>query len=43
VTKSYTLGDACAKGVIDNSTGNSAALSTGTDLVTERAVYYGLV
>ncbi len=43
VTKSYTLGDACAKGVIDNSTGNGVALSTGTDLVTERAVYYGLV
>lgn len=36
----YTLGAACAKGVTDSS--SASALSTGTNLVTERDVYYGL-
>lgn len=36
----YTLAAACAKGVTD-STG-AGAISTGTNLVTERDVYYGL-
>lgn len=37
----YTLGAACAKGVTD-STSNGAFSSSGTSLVTERDVYYGL-
>ncbi len=37
----YTLGAACAKGVAD-STSAGAISSTGTNLVTERDVYYGL-
>ena len=36
----YTLGDACAKGVTDST--SAGAISTGTNLVTERDVYYGL-
>lgn len=36
----YTLGAACAKGVTDSS--SASAISTGTNLVTERDVYYGL-
>ena len=37
---SYTLGAACAKDVSDSS--SASAISTGTNLVTERDVYYGL-
>ena len=37
---SYTLAAACAKGVTDST--SASALSTGTNLVTERDVYYGL-
>ena len=37
----YTLADACAKAVLDNSAA-TALTSTGTDVVTERTVYYGL-
>lgn len=36
----YELGDACAKSVSDSS--SASAISTGTSLVTERDVYYGL-
>ncbi len=36
----YTLGAACAKAVTDSS--SASAISTGTNLVTERDVYYGL-
>lgn len=36
----YTLGAACAKAVTDSS--SASAISTGTSLVTERDVYYGL-
>ena len=36
----YTLGAACAKGVTDST--SASAISTGTNLVTERDVYYGL-
>ena len=36
----YELDAACAKGVTDSS--SASAISTGTDLVTERDVYYGL-
>lgn len=36
----YTLGAACAKGVTDST--SAGAISTGTNLVTERDVYYGL-
>lgn len=36
----YTLAAACAKTVIDSS--SASAISTGTGLVTERDVYYGL-
>lgn len=36
----YTLGDACAKGVADSTA--ASAIGTGTNLVTERDVYYGL-
>lgn len=36
----YTLAAACAKGVTDSS--SASAISTGTSLVTERDVYYGL-
>ena len=36
----YTLGAACAKGVTDST--SASAISTGTSLVTERDVYYGL-
>lgn len=36
----YTLGAACAKGVTDSA--SASAISTGTNLVTERDVYYGL-
>lgn len=36
----YTLGGACAKGVTDST--SAGAISTGTNLVTERDVYYGL-
>ena len=36
----YTLGAACAKSVTDSS--SASAISTGTNLVTERDVYYGL-
>ena len=36
----YILADACAKGVSDSS--SASAIGTGTDLVTERDVYYGL-
>ena len=37
---SYTLGSACAKSYTDSS--SASAISTGTSLVTERDVYYGL-
>ena len=40
VSESYTLGAACAKGYTDSS--SASAISTGTSLVTERDVYYGL-
>ena len=40
VSNTYTLGDACAKAVTDSS--SASAISTGTSLVTERDVYYGL-
>lgn len=40
VNESYTLGAACAKGYTDSS--SASAISTGTNLVTERDVYYGL-
>ena len=40
VNESYTLGAACAKGYTDSS--SASAISTGTSLVTERDVYYGL-
>lgn len=40
VAGTYTLGAACAKGVADSS--SASAISTGTNLVTERDVYYGL-
>lgn len=36
----YTLGAACAKGIIDNS--SSKAISTGVTLPTERSIYNGL-
>ena len=36
----YTLGAACEKGYTDSS--SASAISTGTSLVTERDVYYGL-
>ena len=36
----YTLAAACAKGVTDST--SAGAISTGTNLVTERDVYYGL-
>ena len=36
----YTLAAACAKGVTDSS--SAGAIGTGTNLVTERDVYYGL-
>ena len=36
----YTLAAACAKGVTDST--SASAISTGTNLVTERDVYYGL-
>lgn len=41
VAGTYTLAAACAKGVTD-STSAGAFSSTGTNLVTERDVYYGL-
>lgn len=37
---SYSLGTACAKSYTDSS--SASAISTGTNLVTERDVYYGL-
>ena len=37
---SYTLGAACAKAVTDSS--SASAIGTGSSLVTERDVYYGL-
>ena len=37
----YTLADACAKAVLDNSAA-TALSSSGTNVVTERSVYYGL-
>lgn len=40
VTKDITLGDAAAKGYTDSS--SASAIGTGTSLVTERDVYYGL-
>ena len=40
LTNKPTLGDAAAKGVEDSS--SAGAISTGTSLVTERDVYYGL-
>jgi hypothetical protein len=40
VGESYTLGAACAKDVTDSS--SASAIGTGTSLVTERDVYYGL-
>lgn len=39
VAGTYTLGAACAKGVADST--SASALSTGSNLVTERDVYYG--
>lgn len=39
VAGTYTLGEACAKGVSDST--SASALSTGSNLVTERDVYYG--
>lgn len=36
----YILADACTKGVTDSS--SASAIGTGTNLVTERDVYYGL-
>lgn len=39
VAGTYTLGAACAKGVTDST--SAGALSTGSNLVTERDVYYG--
>lgn len=40
VAGTYTLGAACAKGVSDSS--SASAISTGTNLPTERDIYYGL-
>lgn len=40
VNADYTLAAACAKAVTDSS--SASAISTGTSLVTERDVYYGL-
>lgn len=36
----YTLGAACAKGITDSS--SASAIGTGTNLPTERDIYYGL-
>ena len=40
VDKSYTLGDACEKEVVDAT--SARVITTGSGLVTERAVYYSL-
>ena len=41
IVNGYTLGDACAKGVTDNSA-STAVSSTDMNLVTGRSVYYAL-
>lgn len=41
VGESYTLGAACAKAVTDR-TSSTAASSSGTNLITERTLYYAL-
>ena len=40
VNESYTLGAACAKGLSDSS--SASAIGTGTNVTTERDIYYGL-